>query len=168
MPPLWSKTLPIWHWPIGSVKSCFRGRCAAVVWIPEAPASTDWRRSTLRSVCGSIRRHWIRRYNERREESIRWSTAAITKEVIEENGRSYRTAAMRLTYIIDTSFLKSCRVYRTEQAFTVMRQVLSSKGISCPAKGMVFRIEADWVPDVRFNSQSVLCTGISKHLTGNK
>ena len=109
----------------------------------------------------------IRRYNEtRRIHPL--STAAITKEVIEEERSQLAELRSHATYIIDTSSLKVAEFNAELNKLFTEEGDKSSFVLNIMSFGYKhgIPIEADWVLDVRFIPNPYYVPSL-KHLTGN-
>lgn len=109
----------------------------------------------------------IRRYNEtRRIHPL--STAAITKEVIEEERSQLAELRSHASYIIDTSSLKVAEFNAELNKLFTEEGDKSSFVLNVMSFGYKhgIPIEADWVLDVRFIPNPYYVPSL-KHLTGN-
>ena len=109
----------------------------------------------------------IRRYNEtRRIHPL--STAAITKEVIEEERAQLAELRSHASYIIDTSSLKVAEFNAELNKLFTEEGDKSSFVLNIMSFGYKhgIPIEADWVLDVRFIPNPYYVPSL-KHLTGN-
>lgn len=109
----------------------------------------------------------IRRYNEtRRIHPL--STAAITKEVIEEERSQLAELRSHASYIIDTSSLKVAEFNAELNKLFTEEGDKSSFVLNIMSFGYKhgIPIEADWVLDVRFIPNPYYVPSL-KHLTGN-
>ena len=109
----------------------------------------------------------IRRYNEtRRMHPL--STAAITKEVIEEERSQLAELRSHASYIIDTSSLKVAEFNAELNKLFTEEGDKSSFVLNIMSFGYKhgIPIEADWVLDVRFIPNPYYVPSL-KHLTGN-
>lgn len=109
----------------------------------------------------------IRRYNEtRRIHPL--STAAITKEVIEEERSQLAELRNHASYIIDTSSLKVAEFNAELNKLFTEEGDKSSFVLNIMSFGYKhgIPIEADWVLDVRFIPNPYYVPSL-KHLTGN-